>query len=98
MFILAMIKGCWTYKTFTYKALDAYDFLKRHVNKTTDDLVELSTVTLGDMTDYNWTVVQSKAESFEWTLRFVTVGALAFGVGFLLLMFALAFPTVCLRF
>jgi len=89
MFILAMVKGCLTYKTFSYKALDSYTFLKRHFQESIEEVVEVAAVTLGDMTDQNWTLVQRKAASFEDTLRYLTLGAIAFGIGFLLLMSAL---------
>jgi hypothetical protein len=96
LFILAMVTGCWTYKTLSYRALDSYTFLKRHFSESMEDILEVATVTLGDMTNQNWDLVQQKARWFEHTLRFLTLGAIAFGIGFLLLMLALAFPSLCL--
>lgn len=93
LFILALVTGCWTYKTFSYKALDSYAFLKRHFNESIEDILEVATVTLGDMMDENWNLVEQKTRLFEYTLRFLTSGAIAFGIGFLLLMLALVFPS-----
>jgi len=94
MFIIAIAKGCWTYRTHTFKALDPYTFAKNHVKESLLDLVEVAVSTLGDMTDHNWKVNEQKAASYEGTLRYLTLGAIAFGIGFLLLMFALAYPNV----
>ncbi|MGA2785060.1 MAG: hypothetical protein ABSF09_10230 [Candidatus Bathyarchaeia archaeon] len=92
LFILAIVKGGLTYRTFSYKALDPYKFASTHVRENLADVMEATISTLGDMTSQNWEVGVRKAKSYEITVRFMTVGAVMFGVGFLLLVFGLAYP------
>ncbi len=91
-FVVAIAKGSWTYKTTKYKALDSQKFAQTHISENYPDVVEVAVSTLADMADQNWHLVDRKASSYETTLLFLTIGAVAFGVGFFLLLFALIYP------
>ena len=86
LFVAAIVIGVWNYKPRDFKLLLVFGFVEDHKGKTLADVKEITAATLGDIVESNRKLVNEKAKGFEEMLWFVTLGTVAFSMGFMFLL------------
>jgi hypothetical protein len=86
LFVAAIMIGVWNYKPRDFNLLLVCGFVQDHKDKALVDVKEITVATLTDIVESNRKLVNKKAKGFEEMLWFVTLGTVAFSIGFMLLL------------
>lgn len=85
-FAFAVIAGTWSYQPVAFNILSPTNFIDRHKNEKLIEIKEVAAATLADIVEHNREIVNRKATQYQRMIRFFALAAVAFSIGFTLLL------------